>query len=142
MTDFQEVTTRWRSRWYKVFPLEDLSGDVRYLLSPSERGVLYDLRNLAGVSPKPGRVCTDVSQPVPYDRLARALNVPAALVKRTLEKSIEAGLCAQDEHGVYFPDWPRRQSEYDRQKPYRESKREPDDPDKYVKGRYGHMVKR
>ena len=34
-------------------------------------------------------------------------------------------------------------NEYDRQKPYRQAKKEAEnDPDKFVKGKYGHVVKR
>ena len=40
-------------------------------------------------------------------------------------------------------NWPKYQSEYDRQKHHRERKRgEAIDPDKYVNGKYGGLVKR
>ena len=48
-------------------------------------------------------------------------------------------------NGIEILNWSKYQSEYDRQKPYREkSKRHPEktDPDKYIKGQYGDMVRR
>ena len=133
------MTTRWRHRWYKVFPMEDLFGEIRYRLSPAERGVWYDLRNLAGISAVPGVVCDDLTKAHPHKYLAYLMNVQIALVENTLKKITDMGLCTEDKTGIHIPHWEERQSEYDRQKPYRETKKEVD-PDKFVRGKYGHMV--
>lgn len=114
----------WRHRWYKVFPMEDLFGAIRYRLTPAERGVLYDLRSQAGISVVPGTVCESASRTYPHAYLANLLNVQTALLETALKKSTDLGLCTEDARGIHFPEWESRQSEYDRQKPYREAKRD------------------
>ena len=139
--DFQEVTSRWRHRYYKVFPMEDLSGVIRYQLTPAQRGVWYDLRNVAGISENPGCVCQSAGHAYRRADLALVLNIPTALLQSTVDKALELGLCTEDDTGIHILDWPRRQSEYDRQKPYRQKRTEVD-PDKFIKGKYGHMIRR
>jgi hypothetical protein len=117
------LSTNWRHRWYKVFPMEDLFGSIRYRLTPAERGVWYDLRSQAGISAVPGTVCESRSRAYPSAYLANLLNVQTALLETTVKKAITLGLCTQDKEGIHIPNWQERQSEYDRQKPYREAKR-------------------
>jgi len=46
---------------------------------------------------------------------------------------------SEDEHGIHITNWEFYQSEYDRQKKYRG--KGPDiGPEKFTKGKYGHMV--
>jgi hypothetical protein len=53
--------------------------------------------------------------------IANRLNVQLPLLKGTLEKCILEGRVTEDDSGIHIANWARYQSEYDRQKPYREA---------------------
>jgi hypothetical protein len=136
------LSARWRHRWYKVFPMEDLFGAIRVRLSPAERGIWYDLRSIASISAVPGLVSDDLGNASQHTYLANLLVVQIATLENTLKKVIEMGLCTEDKAGIHINNWQQLQSEYDRQKPYRKSEKRSQDPNKFVRGKYGGSVRR
>jgi len=128
-----------RRTWIKLYPIDCLEGSIRYQLEADERGVWYDLLNLAAICATPGLISDKDSRPYPHDFIASRLNISVELLEASLAKCIEEGRISENVNGIHITNWAPYQSEYERQKPYREQKRE--DPDKYNKGKYGHMVK-
>ena len=63
-------------------------------------------------------------------------------LKKTLDKCIKSKRIEMNGTGlIKITNWEKYQLEYDRQKKSRQKKLD-DDPDKYIKGKYGHMVRR
>jgi len=127
-------------RWVKIWVEESLSGTMRFDFAPDERGVWYDLLVLAGRCRLEGTIAAGEGVPYPHTWIAGTLNIPVDLLDRTLKKCLTSGRIEENHTGLRIINWDKYQSEYDRQKPYRQAKKE--DPDKYTKGKYGHMVNR
>ena len=84
--------------------------------------------------------------PIPY--LAQELHCPFDLLKSVLDIMASDGAIKFNGTGsIELVNFEKYQfTEYDRQRPYRQAKKEKEieesDPDKYLKGKYGHMVRR
>lgn len=129
--------------WFKVYSHKVLAGSIRFDLSPAERSVWFDLLSFANESPVRGIVCASKGIPFPLAYLASVLQVPLELIENTLAKCKAEGRISEDGRGIIITHWE------DYQAPYtgREGKQLPlsdatPDPDKYIKGAYGHMVQR
>jgi len=57
----------------------------------------------------------------------------------TIKKCKESDRIEENHNGIRILNWMRYQSEYERQKPYRQAK---GGPNRFVEGKFGHMVKR
>ena len=131
-----------RMTWVKIHISGWLHGSIRWQLNPDERGVWADLIVLAGQCLQGGKICDNDEKPYPRDYIAGQLNIPQELLDRTIDKCRAEGRIDDSKDMIVITNWKSYQSEYERQKQYRGSKVEEVDPDKYVKGKYGHMVKR
>lgn len=140
-------------RYVKMFVMECLDGTIRFDFEPDERSVWYDLIILGGRMRVKGLLSAGPGQPYPRRWIAGTLNITEELLDRTLRKCIAQGKDKKTPDGkdpriVETPDglriinWHKYQSEYDRQKPYREAKRGSkanpgrEDPRKHQKGRF------
>ena len=128
-----------RKTWIKLYPVDCLEGSIRYQLDPAERGVWYDLLNFAALCANPGIISDKDSRPYPHSFIANRLNVPLDLFETTLGKCCEEGRTTENSDGIHIVNWASYQSEYQRQKPYRQGKNE-------IKGRakgsYSHLIQR
>ena len=111
-------------RWIKLWVAESLRGTIRFDFTPEERGVWYDLLALAGDCRQEGLIAANENHPYPAKWVAGVLNISEGLLERTLKKCLDSGRIATGDNGVQIVNWGRYQSEYDRQKPYREGKKE------------------
>lgn len=130
-------------RWVKVWVSECLNGTIRFDFTPEQRGVWYDLLVLAGNCRHEGLIAAGQGIPYPDNWIAGTLNIPLKLLQVTIQKCIETGRIEKNGSGYRIVNWEKYQSEYDRQKPYREAKKQQQkdsDLDKYFKGKYGHLV--
>jgi len=116
-------------------------GSVRWQLTPAERSVWIDLICLAGFGATSGVVADNDGRPYPHSFIANRLNIPQALLESTLKKCKDEGRITEDDTGIHVTHWESYQSEYQRQKPSRDKKKERKQDD-YVKGKYGHLVQR
>lgn len=123
MNKGKAIRTTRRRPWIKLYPIDCLEGSIRYQLKPAERGVWYDLLNLSAICAKAGVISDKDGRPYPHSFIAHRLNVPVELLKRTLTKCIEEGRIEENSSGIHIVHWAAYQSEYDRQKPYREMKK-------------------
>jgi len=110
-------------RWVKIWVHESLTGTIRFDFTPAERGVWYDLLILAGNCRMDGIIAAGPGKPYPYNWIAGTLNVPLELLESTLEKCRLSERIYENNDGIHILNWHRYQSEYERQKPYRERKR-------------------
>ena len=130
-----------RRKWVKIWVDESLTGTVRFDLTPAERSIWYDLIILAGACRVPGQISSNETTPFPHDYIANLLQVPLDLLQTTLKKLADTGRVSENENGIHIINWSKYQSEYDRQKKYR-GRKETQDKDKYIKGKYQDHVKR
>lgn len=107
-------------RWVKIWVNECLTGTVRFDFTPAERSVWYDLLILAGNCRADGVIAAGPGRPYPHNWIAGTLNIPQDLLETTLKKCEEFGRVKEDENGIRIINWSKYQSEYDRQKPYRQ----------------------
>jgi len=127
--------------WIKLYCYERLHGSVAYQLTPAERSVWDELMCLAGLCGLDGLIADNDRRPFPHSYIAHELHIVEDLLENTLAKCKEEGRIIENEHGIYITNWKTYQSEYERQKKYRE--KAPDTrPDKFIEGKLGHMVKR
>ena len=133
--------SRWRRTWVKMWVNESLEGTIRFDFTPAERGVWYDLILMAGRCRLPGVISANENTPYPHSYIAGILNVDLELLETTIQKCKESGRIEENERGIKLVNWEHYQSEYERQKPYRQQK-QGSDPDKFITGDYGGSVKR
>lgn len=132
----------YRRPWLKLWAIECLEGSIRYQLDAAERGTWYDMLALARVSGQDGAISDRDGRAYPHSFIANRLNITLELLEATLQKCLDEGRVTEDEGGIHITNWKVYQSEYERQKPYRDRKKAEENPDKYIEGEYGHMVKR
>lgn len=127
-----------RRTWIKLYCYERLHGSITAQLESDERSVWDELLCLAGLCGFEGLIADHDQRPFPHSYIAHELHIDVELLERTLDKSKEEGRIKEDEHGILITNWSYYQSEYERQKVYRQSSS--NDPDKYKRGRYGASV--
>lgn len=102
-----------RRLYVKFFVAECLRGSIRVDLKPDERGVWYDLCILAGESRVPGLIQAGHGQPYTHSYLAGMLNIPPALLERTLVKCIDEGRITESDLGIKITNWKAYQESRD-----------------------------
>lgn len=128
--------------WLKLWIDPNLDGPVRTELTPAERGVYYDLQLLAKKCDQGGCLASGPDMPYSQRWIAARLNIGRRMLSKVVQKCATLGLINDTESGIYLVHFLESQSDYYRQRPYRQARERDQDPDKYTKGKYGHMVKR
>ncbi|KKN74706.1 hypothetical protein LCGC14_0387480 [marine sediment metagenome] len=114
----------WKKRWIKLYVTGWLHGSIRWQFTSEERGVWADLLAWAGEIQKDGAICDNDGRPLPRDFMANALNIKQILLDRVIAKCKHEGRLEEDEDGVLtVTNYQPYQSEYERQKPYRQDKK-------------------
>lgn len=112
-----------RRTWVKLYCYERLHGSIAFQLEPEERSTFDELLCLAGICGLDGLIADHDRRPYPHSFIAHECHISEELLERTLDKCKEEGRIKEDEHGIYLTNWATYQSEYQRQKPYREGKK-------------------
>ena len=137
--------------WVKLDCNGILRGSINYQLTLEEQAVWIKLFAYSAVcGGEPGYISDNDGKAMPDWYIAQELHCSVELLNITVEKCIDEGRMSKNGKGVFhITNFEIYQfTEYDRQKPYRERKKlmsrpqDNTDPDKYVKGKGGHMVKR
>lgn len=102
---------------------ECLEGTIRFDFNAAERGVWYDLIMLAGRCRVSGTISANEHTAYPHSYIAGLLNIEVELLEQTLEKCKQSDRVVEDEKGIHLVNWAHYQSEYERQKPYRQKQR-------------------
>ena len=124
-----------------------LHGSIRWQLDPAERSVWADLIAWAGQCRMDGLIADNDGRALPREYIANQLNIPQVLLDSTIAKCRHEGRLADNDGDIFLVNFKQYQDEYTRQKPYRDAKKEAEqaakeDPDKYKKGKYSHLVNR
>jgi len=106
--------------WVKLHINGMLNGSVRYQLEPEERATWIDLLCFAGLGIEPGVISDNDLRAYPHSFLANRLNIPVELLEGTLKKCIKEGRIKEDSSGIHISNWSDYQSEYQRQRKYRQ----------------------
>ena len=109
-----------RRSWIKLFVTGWLHGSIRWQLTSAERGCFADLLCLAGECNHDGLICDNDGRPLPRDYLANHFNVELELLESTIIKCSAEGRLEDTDGLLRVINWKTYQSEYNRQKKYRE----------------------
>ncbi len=109
-------------KWIKLWVAESLRGTIRFDLTSEERGVWFDLLAMAADGRHESYIAPNMDQGYPDAWVAATLNIPLKLLQRVISKCLATGRLEKTKFGLHITNWSRYQSEYDRQKPYRQQK--------------------
>ena len=113
-----------RRIWIKLHCDGVLRGTINYQLELEEQAVWMKMLAFAAVcGGQDGWIQDNDERPLPYFFIASELHCPVETFESTLKKCIEEGRCHENSHGIEIVNWAVYQSEYSRQKPYREAKK-------------------
>jgi len=116
-----------RRTWVKLFITGWLHGSIRWQLEPDERGVWADLICLAVECGKDGKICDNDGKAFPRPYLSNYLNIVPELLDRTIAKCRHEGRLVDRDDILIIANWKSYQSEYQRQKAWRQKKLEDGD---------------
>lgn len=113
-----------RRIYRKSWPYDNLFGTLRHELDSGQRGVWNDLLDFAKLSRvRPGLIAPKEKTAYKHEWLAAFLNVPLELFEDALKVLKSTDRIKEDGSGIEILNWEKYQTEYDRQKPYREAKK-------------------
>lgn len=123
-------------------------GSAKFEMNPAQWGIwnyLLDFAKLSRV--EPGLIAPNKGQAYSHEWIAAFLNIDLGLFNSTIKLLIDTKRIEENGSGIRIINWKKYQPEYERQKPYRDKKKmegRPDEsnPDRFVEGKYGHMVNR
>ncbi len=110
-----------RRTWIKLYCYGRLHGSVVYQLDDAEQSVWDKLLCLAGICGLDGLIADNDRRSYPHSFIAHEIHSSLELLESTLSKCIEEGRISENDHGIVITNWAAYQSEYDRQKPYRQA---------------------
>lgn len=134
-----------KKRGWVVLRKTWLTSSINYRMALEEIAVFSKLIVMADeFGPVAGLISDNDFRAMPLEYLAHQACCPLETLKATIEKSKVDDSIFENGHGLFLTHFDDYQfTEYDRQKPYREAKKAAEaDPDKYIKGKFGHMVRR
>jgi replisome organiser protein len=119
-----------RRQWVKLWTAEWLGGTMRFQMTAEQRGLWADFLALAGASRVAGVICAGETKGVPdaypIDYLASMLRCSEASLRGAIEVFESQNRISVKDGVIYITNWPKYQSEYQRQKPYRKIEPQPE----------------
>jgi len=116
-----------RRIYRKSWPFDNIYGSSRFEFSAADRGIWNDLLDMAKLSRvEPGLIAPSKEQAYPHPWLAGLLNVSLEELEHALAVLIKTHRIEENHTGIRIINWHKYQTEYDRQKPWREAKKEKD----------------
>lgn len=113
---------RLRRRWVKIYT-SLLYSSLNYELTLAEQAVFIKLICLAGEYGQDGRIANGEGEAMPHEFIANRINAPVDVLESTIKKCAATNRINENSQGFTIVKWAEYQSEYDRQKPYRDAKR-------------------
>lgn len=120
--NMEETRAHGRRTWIKLYPQQCINGSIRQL-EPDERSVWYDLLAFSALCAEPGLISDNDKRPYPVKFIANRLNIDLSLLEKSLKDFQDEGRITVNESGIAIVNFKAYQSEYQRQKPYREAKK-------------------
>lgn len=117
-----------KKRGWVVLRKSILTSSINYRMNLDERGVFVWLIVMADeIGPVPGLISDNDFRAMPPEYLAQVAHCPLEIFKATVQKGIEDDSIYENSHGIFLTHFDDYQfTEYDRQRPYRQAKREKD----------------
>jgi hypothetical protein len=109
--------------WIKLYPQGMLHGSITYQLSEPEQAVWVKLLCFAGEINRDGQISDNDGRPFPLEFIAHEIHTTVERLESTIKRCKEEGRILDDGHGLYIANWKIYQSEYNRQKPYRDKQK-------------------
>ena len=134
-----------KKRGWIVLRKSWLTSSINYRMILDEIAVFSKLLVMADeFGPVPGLISDNDFRPMPHEYLAHQACCSIEVLDSCIKKATEDDSIYENSHGIFLTHFDEYQfTEYDRQKPYRQAKKEEGiDPDKFVGGRYGSCVQR
>ena len=133
--------------WIKLNVAGILHGSINYLLPDLDlQAVWIKMICLSEeCGGRPGYIEDNNEKGLPHEYIANELHCNLEQFENVLKTMTSDGAISTNGTGsIQLVNFDHYQfTEYDRQKPYREAKKEREtDPDKYIKGKYSDMVQR
>ena len=115
-----------RRTWVKLECFGVLHGSINWLFTLEEQAVFLKLIPMAASYCKtPGIISDNEGKPLPHGYLAQELHCPLEVLESVIKKGTQDHCIRETDEGLQLVNFDRYQfTEYDRQKPYRERKRE------------------
>lgn len=133
-----------KRHWVK-FTKNWLTSSINYRMELSEQAIFSKLIVMADeFGPVAGLISDNDFRAMPHEYLAHLATCPLEAFETTLKKAIDDDSIYENGHGLFLTHFDDYQfTEYDRQKQYRQKdKIDKTDPDKFIKGKFGHIVSR
>jgi len=134
-----------KKRGWVVLRKSWLTSSINYRMTLEEIAVFSKLIVMADeFGPVAGLISDNDFRAMPHDYLAHQACCSVEVFESMLDKGIKDDSIYENGYGIFLTHFDEYQfTEYDRQKPYRQAKGQQSiDSDKYIKGKYGHMVRR
>lgn len=125
-----------RRAWVKLHT-SLLQSSINYELSLDEQMIFVKLILMAGQHNEDGHISDNDGKPMPLNYLAHLCYCSEDFFKHTIKKLINTNRIKENSKGIEITNWTAYQSEYARQKPYREAKKKRD----YNNQKYSNLVK-
>lgn len=107
--------------WIKLYCYERLHGSVSYQLDEAEQSVWDKLLCLAGLCGQEGGISDNDGRAYPHSFIAHELHTTVELLETVLDKCKVEGRISENSSGINITNWSVYQSEYQRQRPYRQA---------------------
>ena len=112
-------------KWRKQWSYDWLFGSMRHILSLEQQAVWHMLLDMAAISRVDGGIiAASLDKPYSYEWIAGFLEIPIALLESTVKICVTEKSMSENHNGLKIVNWNKYQSEYDRQKPYREARKQ------------------
>ncbi len=128
-------------KWHYSF----LDSSINYEMDLAQQAIYLKICLYASnCGNKAGAIADNDGKPIPDWFVANCIHAPVETVQETIKIGLATNRFSQNGTGVIeIINWKYYQSEYARQKPFRDAKKQAEqDPDRFIKGKYGHMVAR
>jgi len=128
-------------RWFKM-STAILYSSINYELSLEEQAAFMKLLALCAELGGSGVIADGEGQSMPHGFIASRIHVPEEILDSMLEKCQKTNRIYENSNGITISKWKEYQSEYQRQKPYRQ-RAAINDPEKYKnQGQFDDIVVR
>jgi len=123
----EEVKSRnAKKRGWVVLRKTWLTSSINYRMELSEQAVFSKLIVMADeYGPVPGLISDNDCRPMPHEYIAHMCFCPLETLESTIKKGIDDDSIYENSHGIFLTHFDEYQfTEYDRQKPYRQAKKD------------------
>ena len=125
-------------RWIRLWVNEMLRSSGLWDLTDEDWGVFLKLLALAGSCRVDGIIAQGDGKPFPENWVITTLNIPLEVWEKSKVHLVDTGRININGQGITICSWSKYQTEYDRQKPFREAAKKERD---YTNQKFSGLVK-